>query len=150
MRRSWAGALGPPQFMPSSYLRFAVDGDGDGRRDIWDSKADVFASIANYLAKNGWRRGEPWGQPVRLPAGFDASSAGRDNRRPLSEWMRVGVRREDGSEFTRADVPGGIVIPSGAAPGEGYMTYANFGAIRRYNPSDFYALAVGLLGDSAA
>ena len=146
----YAGAMGQPQFMPSSYLRFAVDGDGDGKRDIWDSKPDVFASIANYLAKNGWRRGEPWGQPVRLPAGFDAASAGRENRRTLGEWARQGVRRDDGSAFTRTDALGGIIVPSGAAPGEGYMTYANFGAIRRYNPSDFYALAVGLLGDSAA
>lgn len=150
MTGGWAGAMGQPQFMPSSYVKLAVDFDGDGRRDIWDSRADVFGSVANYLARNGWRAGEPWGQPVRLPAGFDAAAAGRDNKRPLSEWTRLGVRRADGGAFTRGDVQGGIVIPSGSAPGEGFMTYANFNAIRRYNPSDFYALAVGLLADASA
>jgi membrane-bound lytic murein transglycosylase B len=147
---SYAGAMGQPQFMPSSYLASAVDFDGDGRRDIWDSKADVFGSIGNYLAKAGWRRGEPWGQPVRLPARFDAASAGRDRRRPLSEWMRDGVLRDDGTPFGRTDVSGAVVVPDGAAAGEGYMVYPNFTAIRRYNPSDFYALAVGLLGNAAA
>lgn len=145
----YAGAMGQPQFMPSSYLSYAVDFDGDGRRDIWDSKPDVFGSIANYLARSGnWRRGEPWGQPVRLPAGF--ASGGRDDKRSLGEWMRHGVRRDDGQPFGRTDPMGGVVVPTGAAPGEGYMVYANFGAIRRYNPSDFYALAVGLLADAAA
>ena len=142
----WAGAMGQPQFMPSSYLRLAVDFDGDGRRDIWDSKPDVFGSIANYLAKNGWRSGEPWGQPVRVPPG---TFGGRENRRSLGEWMRAGVTRADGSPFTRPDAVGAVVTPDGIAPGEGFMVYGNFGAIRRYNPSDFYALAVGLLGDTA-
>ena len=150
MTGGYAGAMGQPQFMPSSYLRYAVDFDGDGRRDIWDSKPDVFGSIANYLARSGWRRGEPWAQPVRLPPGFNEAAAGRDNKRSLGEWMRQGVRRDDGREFSRPDAQGGIVVPSGAAPGEGFMTYANFNVIRRYNPSDFYALAVGLLGDAAA
>ncbi len=144
----WAGAMGQPQFMPSSYLSYAVDFDGDGRRDIWDSKADVFGSIGNYLARNGWRRGEPWGQPVRVPGSL--RGGGRDDRRPLGEWMRAGVTRTDGRPFNRTDVMGALVQPDGVAPGEGFMVYANFGAIRRYNPSDFYALAVGLLGDSAA
>ena len=146
----YAGAMGQPQFMPSSYLRYAVDFDGDGRRDIWDSKPDVFGSIANYLARNGWHRNEPWAQAVRLPPGFDTGSASRDNRRSLGEWMRLGVRRPNGREFARADVSGAVVVPSGAAMGDGFMTYANFGVIRRYNPSDFYALAVGLLGEAAA
>ncbi len=146
----YAGAMGQPQFMPSSYLRYAVDFDGDGRRDIWDDKADVFGSIANYLAKSGWHRGEPWAQAVRLPAGFDTAAAGRDNRRSLGDWMRAGVRRRDGSGFERPEMLGAVVVPGGAGPGEGYMTYANFNVIRRYNPSDFYALAVGLLGEAAA
>ena len=146
----WAGAMGQPQFMPSSYLSYAVDFNGDGKRDIWDSKPDVFASMANYLAKNGWRQGEPWGQPVRLPEGFDPALAGRDNKKPLSEWSRLGVRRLDGSAFGQGGAMGGLVIPSGAAPGEAYLAYANFNVLRRYNPSDFYALAVGLLGDAAA
>jgi len=150
MTGGYAGAMGQPQFMPSSYLRYAVDFDGDGRRDIWDSKPDVFGSVGNYLAKNGWRRGEPWAQPVQLPAAFDGADAGRDNRRSLGEWMRAGVRRIDGREFGRTDIQGAVVVPSGAAPGEGFMTYPNFNVIRRYNPSDFYALAVGLLGEAAA
>ena len=149
MTGGWAGAMGQPQFMPSSYLRYAVDFDGDGRRDIWDSKPDVFGSVGNYLAKNGWRRGEPWAQPVRLPAGFDAAAAVRDNRRSLDDWTRTGVRRVDGREFGRADIQGAVVVPSGAEPGEGFMTYPNFNVIRRYNPSDFYALAVSLLGQAA-
>ena len=147
MTGSYAGAMGQPQFMPSSYLRYAVDFDGDGRRDIWDSKPDVLASIANYLARSGWRAGEPWGQPVRLPPGFDAADTGRDNRRPLGEWMRLGVTRDDGGRFSRADVPAAIVLPDGAG-GEAFATYANFAVIRRYNPSDYYALSVGLLGDT--
>lgn len=144
----YAGAMGQPQFMPSSYLQYAVDFEGHGRRDIWDSKPDVFGSMGNYLARNGWRRGEPWGQPVRVPAGL--GSGGRDDKRPLSEWMRAGVVRLDGNRFSRTDVTAGLIMPDGASPGEGYLVYANFGALRRYNPSDFYALAVGLLGDAAA
>ncbi len=150
MTGGYAGAMGQPQFMPSSYLRYAVDFDGDGRRDIWDSKPDVFGSVGNYLAKNGWRRGEPWAQPVQLPAAFDGTDAGRDNRRSLGEWMHAGVRRIDGREFGRTEIQGAVVVPSGAVPGEGFMTYPNFNVIRRYNPSDFYALAVGLLGEAAA
>jgi membrane-bound lytic murein transglycosylase B len=149
MTSGWAGAMGQPQFMPSSYLSYAVDFDGDGRRDIWDSEPDVLGSIANYLARNGWRAGEPWGQPVAVPPSISPAIAGRDNRRPLGAWMELGVRRPDGSRFSRADVPGALLLPDGIAPGQGFMVYANFSAIRRYNPSDFYALAVGLLGDAA-
>ena len=144
----WAGAMGQPQFMPSSYLQYAVDFEGHGRRDIWDSIPDVFGSMGNYLAKKGWRRGEPWGQPVRVPPGI--SSGGRDDQRSLAEWSRLGVQREDGRPFRRTDIGGALILPDGAALGEGYMTFANFTALRRYNPSDFYALAVGLLGDAAA
>ena len=146
MTGSYAGAMGQPQFMPSSYLRLAVDFDGSGRRDIWDNRADALGSIANYLAKSGWRTGEPWGQPVSVPPGFDAYYAGRDSRRSLGEWMRLGVRRADGTPFSRSDVSGAVVMPDGPG-GDAFMTYANFGVIRRYNASDFYALSVGLIGD---
>lgn len=146
MTGSYAGAMGQPQFMPSSYLRYAVDFEGHGRRDIWTSKPDVLGSIANYLARSGWRGGEPWGQPVTLPAGFDTASAGRDNRRPVGEWARQGVRPADGRPLPRADALAAVVLPD-AAGGDEFLVYANFAAIRRYNPSDFYALAVGLLGD---
>lgn len=147
MTGSYAGAMGQPQFMPSAYLRYAVDFDGAGRRDIWTSLPDVFASIANYLARCGWHPGQPWGQPISLPPGFDAALAGRDNARPLGAWEAIGVRRLDGTRFSRQDVIGAVVLPDGAG-GEAYMTYANFSVIRRYNPSDFYALAVGLLGNA--
>ena len=149
MTGAWAGAMGQPQFMPSSYLRTAVDFDGDGRRDIWNSRADVFGSIANYLAKSGWQGREPWGQAVLLPVNFDVSAAGRDRKRSLTEWMRLGVRRADGSAFTRGDVTGAVVLPDKTG-GEAFMTYANYAAIRRYNQSDYYCCAVGLLADSQA
>ncbi|MDT7951258.1 MAG: lytic murein transglycosylase [Acetobacteraceae bacterium] len=145
----WAGAMGQPQFMPSSYLTYAVDFDGDGRRDIWDSLPDVFGSIANYMARSGWRDGAPSAQPVQVPASIDSAIANRDDRRPLGAWMEMGVRRDDGSPFSRSDVQGALIIPTGVAPGQGFMVYPNFNAIRRYNPSDFYALAVSLLGDAA-
>jgi membrane-bound lytic murein transglycosylase B len=134
--------------MPSSYLRYAVDFDGDGRRDIWTSLPDVFGSVANYLARCGWRAGAPWGQPVRLPPGF-TGAGGRDAARPLGAWQADGVRRIDGNRFSRADVMGALLLPDGPA-GEAFMVYENFHVIRRYNPSDFYALAVGLLGNASS
>jgi membrane-bound lytic murein transglycosylase B len=146
MTGSYAGAMGQPQFMPSSYLRYAVDFEGHGRRDIWSSKPDVLGSIANYLARSGWRSGEPWGQPVTLPSNFNTSSAGREDRRPVVEWARQGVRPADGRPLARADAPAAVILPDGAG-GEAFLVYANFAAIRRYNPSDYYALVVGLLGD---
>ena len=150
MTGSYAGAMGQPQFMPSSYLRYAVDFDGDGRRDIWTDRADVFGSIANYLAKSGWRAGEPWGARAILPSGFDSSLAGREYRRSPAEWNRLGVRL-DARAWPGADPA--LVLPGGAdggADGEAYLVGANFFAIRRYNPSDFYALGVALLGDLVA
>jgi membrane-bound lytic murein transglycosylase B len=135
--------------MPSSYLTYAVDYDGKGRRDIWGNRNDVLASIANYLAKSGWRAGEPWGQRVLVPTGFNAGPNGRDDRRSLAAWTKLGVTRVDGTAFSRSDAVGGVVMPDGPG-GETYMTYANFGIIRLYNPSDLYALSVGLLASKAS
>ncbi len=146
MTGSYAGAMGQPQFMPSSYLTYAVAFDGGPRRDIWDNRNDVLASIANYMAKSGWRQGEPWGQPVRVPAGFNVERDAHDDRRSLAAWIQFGVRRADGTAFSRGDVVGTVVTPDGAA-GEAFMTYSNFGVIRLYNRSDLYALSVGLLGE---
>jgi membrane-bound lytic murein transglycosylase B len=146
MTSSYAGAMGQPQFMPSAYVHYAVDFDGDGRRDIWNSRADSLGSIANYLLQVGWRPNEPWGQPILLPSGFDAPT-GREQRRSLGQWMQLGVRRIDRTAFTRSDVTGAVLLPDGPG-GDAFMVYANFAAIRRYNPSDFYALAVGLLGET--
>ena len=144
MLGSYAGAMGQPQFMPSSYLRYAVDFEGNGRRDIWTSKPDVLASIANYLARSGWQAGQTWGQPVIVPMGFNAE--GRDVRRSVAEWSRVGIRPVSGRWVASSDTPAGIVAPDGNG-GETFAVFANFAAIRRYNPSDFYAIAVGLIGD---
>ncbi|HUB12339.1 MAG TPA: lytic murein transglycosylase [Acetobacteraceae bacterium] len=146
MTGSYAGAMGQPQFMPTSYLRYAVDFTGDGRRNIWTNRADVLASIANYLARCGWRAGQTWGQAVILPAGFNPAVAGRENKQPLEAWARQGMRPLDGRWRATADTPAAIVLPDGAT-GEAFAVYPNFSAIRRYNPSDFYALVVGLLGD---
>jgi membrane-bound lytic murein transglycosylase B len=148
MTGSYAGAMGQPQFMPSAYLSYAVDYDGDGKRNIWSSRPDIFASVANYLARCGWRAGEPWGQPVQVPSAY-AGPEGRDHMRPLAEWQASGIRRADGTKFSRGDVRGALVLPDGSG-GEAFMVYQNFHVIRRYNPSDFYALAVGLLGYAAA
>jgi membrane-bound lytic murein transglycosylase B len=147
MLGSYAGAMGQPQFMPSSYLRYAVDFEGHGRRDIWTSRPDVLGSIANYLAQSGWRVGEPWGQAVTVPAAFEPAAAGRENRRPIGEWARLGVRAAGGRPLPRGDAMGAVLLPDGAG-GDAFLVYANFAAIRRYNPSDYYALVVGLLGDA--
>jgi membrane-bound lytic murein transglycosylase B len=144
MTGSYAGAMGQPQFMPSSYLRYAVDFEGHGRRDIWTSKPDVLGSIANYLAQSGWRGGEAWGQAVTVPSGLEAP--GRDIKRPLSDWIRRGVRPADGRWAAPTDTPAGLVAPDGTGT-DSFVVFGNFSAIRRYNPSDFYALAVGLIGD---
>ncbi len=149
MLGSYAGAMGQPQFMPSSYLRYAVAYQGGGQADIWTSRADSFASIANYLGKCGWVTGEPWGQPVSLTQPLDPSRAGRQTLRSLGEWESLGVRRIDGNRFSSPSVRGALLLPDGAG-GDAFMVYANFNVIRRYNPSDFYALAVGLIGNAAA
>jgi membrane-bound lytic murein transglycosylase B len=144
MTGSYAGAMGQPQFMPTSYLRYAVDFEGHGRRDIWTSTPDVLGSIANYLAQSGWRPGQSWGQAVTAPPGVDA--LGRDARRPLSAWAQAGVRPVSGRWAATADTAAGLVAPDGAG-GETFLVFGNFAAIRRYNASDYYAIAVGLLGD---
>jgi membrane-bound lytic murein transglycosylase B len=147
MTGSYAGAMGQPQFMPTSYLRYAVDFEGNGRRDIWGSKADTLASIANYLANAGWRSGPGWGEQITVPPNFDPGMAGRDNRRPLADWSRMGVRRLNGSALGNTSVQAAVLLPDGVA-GEAFLAYPNFAAIRRYNPSDYYAIAVGLIGDA--
>jgi membrane-bound lytic murein transglycosylase B len=144
MTGSYAGAMGQPQFMPSSYLRYAVDFEGNGRRDIWTSKPDVLASIANYLAQSGWRPGQTWGQAVTVPANLGIQ--GRDAKRPLSEWAQAGVRPVAGQWAGTASTMAGLVAPDGQG-GDTFAVFGNFAAIRRYNPSDYYALAVGLIGD---
>ncbi|MCX8134290.1 MAG: lytic murein transglycosylase [Roseococcus sp.] len=151
MRGSHAGAMGQPQFMPTSFERLAVDFDGDGRRDIWDSRPDALASIANYLARSGWREGETWGFEVALPPGFDAALSGHQNMRPAREWARLGVRTAAGMALPPLENDWAVVIP-GLARGDdqAFLVGQNFLAIRRYNPSNFYATVVGLLSDRVA
>jgi membrane-bound lytic murein transglycosylase B len=145
MMGSYAGAMGQPQFMPDSFLKFAVDFNGNGRRDIWNDPADIFASVANYLAKSGWSDRLPWGIPARLPPSFDASQAGRENRRPMAEWARLGVHPY--GVPIPPDTSTAILLPGGPG-GEAFIAcLPNFQAIRRYNPSDFYCISVGLIGD---
>ncbi len=154
MTGSHAGAMGHPQFMPTSFERLAVDFDGDGRRDIWGSIPDALGSIANYLARSGWRDGESWGFEVALPAGLDAGLAEPSRPRPadewrtLAEWQRLGVRRADGSGLAPAAARAGLIIPNNQQGGfQAFLALPNFHAIRRYNPSNFYALVVGMLGE---
>ncbi len=146
---SWAGAMGQTQFLPSSFLSYAVDADGDGRRDIWGSVADVLASTANFLSRSGWRAGQPWGVEVRLPAEFDVARADPALRRPTSQWAQDGVRGVE----TGAPLPdfadAAILLPAGAR-GPAFLVGPNFRAILRYNNSNTYALAVGLLAQRLA
>jgi len=151
MRGSHAGAMGNPQFMPTSFERLAVDFDGDGRRDIWDSRADALASIANYLGRNGWREGEIWGFEVLLPSGFDTSLADHRQTRPMRDWVRMGVVRASGSALPGSENEWAIVIPGlSRGDSQAFMVGQNFMSIRRYNPSNFYATTVGLLSDRVA
>ena len=143
---SWAGAFGHTQFMPGTYARIAVDGDGDGRRDLVDSIPDALASTANYLRRSGWRSGQPWGYEVKLPAGFDASAAGRTSRRPLSDWVARGVTRIDGGKITPADTRSAILLPAGRA-GPAFLVFRNYDAIYSYNAAESYALAIATLAD---
>lgn len=160
---SWAGAMGQPQFMPSSFLAYAQDGDQDGRRDIWTNETDVFASIAHYLAIHGWNAKYTWGRQVRLPADWAARadsvaletaprSCGRalkhhSRRLPLGDWQALGVRRADGTDLPQADIRASLVRPGGAE-GPAYLTYGNYRAILRYNCSNLYAMAVSHLADA--
>lgn len=144
---SWAGAMGQCQFMPSSFLNFAVDHDGDGRKDLWNNKADVFASAANYLARSGWKDDQTWGRPVRLPPGFDPALAGLKTRKSLGEWQKLGVRRADGRDLPkRRDLQAAVVFTEG--PGsQAFLVYNNFETILKWNRSTFFAVAVGSLAD---
>ena len=146
MMGSWAGAMGQSQFMPSSFVNYAVDHDGDGKRDIWGTQGDVFASAANYLAQAGWRAGETWGRRVALPSGFDHALTGLEVKKTLAEWQALGLRRADGSDLPQADISGSVVLPGGEG-GPAYLVYNNYRTIMRWNRSFYFATSVGLLAD---
>ncbi|MDT8287791.1 MAG: lytic murein transglycosylase, partial [Elusimicrobiales bacterium] len=148
-RASWAGAMGNTQFIPSTYRAYAIDFDGDGRRDLWRSLPDVFASSAHFLAKSGWRREETWGREVRLPKGFDFALSGLNKKLKIKEWQAKGVRRADGGDLPAADVDAALVLPAGA-DGPAFLVYGNYETILIWNRSILYALAVGHLADRLA
>jgi lytic murein transglycosylase len=145
LKGSWAGAFGHTQFMPSTYQRLAVDGDGDGRRDVVDSVPDAVASTANFLRKAGWSSGMPWGYEVRLPQRFPAGAAGRKNKRPVSSWAAMGVTRVDGRPLS-GDYAAGILIPAGV-DGPAFLVTRNFDALYSYNAAESYGLAIAVLAD---
>ena len=146
MTGSWAGAMGQSQFMPSSFMHYAVDYDGDSRRDIWGTHADVFASAANYLARAGWRGDQTWGRKVLLPDGFDPAFADLGVVKRLSEWQALGVRRSDGTDLPARDLRASIVMPGGEG-GSAYVIYDNYRAILKWNRSNYFAVSIGTLAD---
>jgi membrane-bound lytic murein transglycosylase B len=146
MTSSWAGAFGQTQFVPSTFLAHAVDGDGDGIIDLWHSSADALASAANVLADAGWQRGNVWGYEIRLPAGFAYELADVDNTKPVAEWRKLGVKTVLGGELPKSEEYGAIYLPAGAR-GPAFMVFDNFKVILKYNNAASYALAVSLLAD---
>lgn len=149
MEGSWAGAMGHVQFMPSVFVRHAVDGDGDGRRDLWNSVSDAMMSAANFLRNLGWDARYRWGREVLLPAGFDFVDAGPSLRRPLSEWRQRGVTDVSGRPVADLDLPATLLLPAGHR-GPAFLVYPNFDVILGWNRSEHYALAVGHLADRIA
>jgi membrane-bound lytic murein transglycosylase B len=140
----WAGATGQPQFLPSSWIKYAVDYDGDGKKDIWQSKPDVFASIANYMKQNGWQTGEPWAVQVKLPKQFDMKLEGKNTVKPVGEWNTLGVRTENDGPLPYQNLQASIVKPLG---GPTFLTFPNYKMILRYNNSIYYAGAIGYMAD---
>ncbi|NQU61179.1 MAG: lytic murein transglycosylase [Rhodospirillales bacterium] len=143
---SWAGAMGNFQFIPTTYKDFAVDDDGDGRRDMWQNFPDMFASASNYLARSGWRRGWTWGREVKLPQGFSLELTGLKVRKPLSQWRALGIKRMDGGNLSSEETEASVVLPAGYN-GPAFLVYQNFRTILNWNRSILYAIAVGHLAD---
>ncbi|PPR57497.1 MAG: Membrane-bound lytic murein transglycosylase B [Alphaproteobacteria bacterium MarineAlpha3_Bin6] len=146
MQGSWAGAMGYFQFMPSSFVSFAIDYDNDGKRDIWQNKKDAFASAANYLSKSGWRNDQTWGREVRIPKGFDKKLVGLKIRKDISEWRNLGVLRVDGGALPKRNLMGSIVMLNGPNS-RVFLTYSNYQTILKWNRSNFFAVAVGTLAE---
>ena len=146
---SWAGAMGQPQFMPSTFIRFAVDADGDGRRDIWHSLPDIFASAANFLSESGWQGDKTWGREVRLPPGFNLELTGLAIEKNLAAWQILGVRKINGNDLPRVNMKASLILPAGHA-GPAFLVYNNYRTTLQWNRSDLYAIAVGHLADRIA
>lgn len=146
MTGSWAGAMGHTQFIPTSYLTFAVDFTADGKRDIWsDDPSDALASTAAYLAKSGWKKGAPWGLEIKLPDGYDYSVSTERIRKPVAEWRALGVRTANGGDLPDYG-PASVLLPAGAR-GAPFLIFANFQVIEKYNTADAYVIGVGHLAD---
>ncbi|MCF2949775.1 lytic murein transglycosylase [Paraglaciecola aquimarina] len=145
---SWAGAMGQSQFMPTSFLNYAVDFDGDGKKDIWQNKADVFASIANFLKSEGWSDKYTWGRQVKIPDNFDLSMIGlqRDAFKPLSEWHKLGVTRYSGDDLPQANLSASLLAPDGPK-GRIYLVYENFHTLMKWNRSSYFGVSVSYLSD---
>ena len=149
MTGSWAGAMGQPQFMPSTFHYYAVDGNGDGKKNIWQNTSDVFASAANYLYKLKWKREEPWGVEVVLPENFDPYQAKLSLEKSLEQWRASGVKKPGGKELKGTALKGSILLPAGRS-GPAFLVFHNFHVIREWNKSVNYALAAGHLADRIA
>jgi len=145
MLGSWAGAMGQVQLMPTSFLEYAVDQDGDGRKDVWESLPDAFATAANYLRRAGWRGGQTWGRQVQVPAKLGRE--GLRQKRSLRDWQRRGVRRVDGRDLPVSRMRGSIVLPE-RKRSPAFLVYRNYRSIMAWNPSSFYAISVGALADA--
>jgi hypothetical protein len=146
MRGSWAGAFGPTQFMPTAFKRYAVDADGDGRRDVVDDPADLIASTANNLKKDGWQAGQSWGYEVVVPQGFNYMLADRAKLMTLAQWEQLGLKPATRQPFPRASEKAYLLAPAGAE-GPGFLMLQNFRVIMKYNPAEAYALAIGHFAD---
>ena len=145
---SWAGAMGQSQFMPTSFLDYAIDFDNDGRKDIWNSKADVFASIANFLKSEGWSNQITWGRQVSIPDDFDFNLAGlkSSSKRLLADWHGMGVRRYDGRNLPNLPIKGSLIAPDGEN-GRIYLVYENFHTLMKWNRSSYFGVSVSYLSD---
>jgi len=160
MKGSWAGAMGQNQFMPSSFLAYAVDGDGDGKKDIWHNQVDIFASMANYLQKEGWNDDLTWGRQVKLPENFDISlaipkntgsrknwlKAWSNTEKTLAQWQALGVRRTDGTNLPKVDIKAALVFPDDEN-GRAYLAYNNYKSLMHWNLSYYFVSSVGHLSD---
>lgn len=160
MKGSWAGAMGQNQFMPTSFLAYAIDGDGDGKKDIWQNQIDIFASMANYLQKEGWNDGLTWGRQVKLPENFDTSLAiprntgSRSNwlkawvktEKTLAQWQALGIRRTDGTNLPNVDIKAALVFPDDEN-GRAYLAYDNYKSLMHWNLSYYFVSSVGHLSD---
>jgi membrane-bound lytic murein transglycosylase B len=146
MKGSWAGAMGHCQFMPSSFLEYAIDGNGDGKKDIWNNKADIFASMGNYLARYGWKKNQSWGREVSLTHSYTSYKRGKKHKKILKEWVKQGVKQKNGKPLPKASIKAYLIAPDGKK-GHIYLVYSNFDILMRWNRSYYFATGVGYLAD---